>query len=713
MAALRGSAVEVALPQRPHPFLATALRWQEPSARVAPDQPHQTGEPAAGVFAGIAFPEVDGPRVTVVIPTYGKPDYTARCLLSIQRSGDVASFEVLLLEDASGDGAMEALRAIPGLRYHENKENLGFLRSCNQALQLARGEFICLLNNDTEVQPGWLDALLRTFDTHPDAGLVGAKLVYPDGRLQEAGGIVWSDATAWNYGRLQDPAAPEFCYAKEVDYVSGACIMLPAGLFRRLGGFDEFYCPAYCEDTDLAFRVRAVGQRVMMQPEAVVIHHEGISHGTDEATGVKAWQVVNQGKFRERWAQTLQHEHFRNAEHPFLARDRSALKKTVLVIDHYVPQPDRDAGSRTMWQFMQLFLAHGMNVKFWPENLWRDPVYTQRLQQAGVEVMYGPAWANGFERWLEQADGAIDYVLLSRPHVTQPLLQALRRRTRAKLLYYGHDIHHLRILSEYALTGDKALLPEAERLRALEEAVWRSVDVAYYPADAETNHVRTWLTANNVNSLAATIPVYAFDSFPEDPWNNLDERRDVLFVAGFAHGPNADAAAWLVNEVMPRLWRRHPRLRLSLVGSNPTSAVVALASERVEVTGFVDDDELQRRYRSARVAVAPLRYGGGMKGKVVEAMRFGLPCVTTPIGKQGLEDVDDWLAAHQDPDAFADAVFRLLEDDAAWQHASVSSQAHARRHFSSEAMWQVVGRAIDPAPYESADVRRVQLRGAA
>ncbi|UWX04295.1 glycosyltransferase [Pseudoxanthomonas sp. NC8] len=365
-------------------------------------------------------------------------------------------------------------------------------------------------------------------------------------------------------------------------------------------------------------------------PFSSVVHFEGISHGTDTGSGIKAYQAINQGKFRERWAAELQ-SHYPNAVNVFRARDRAWDRKIALVVDHYIPQPDRDAGSRSMVAFIEALLAAGWVVKFWPDNLWFDPEYGPALQLRGVEIIYGEKRVGGFDRYLAECGGELDAVLLSRPHISLPYLRSLRKHAPAvRVAYYGHDLHFRRLAREAEVTGRAELLEEGERIGRMERQIWQDADIVLYPSQEEADDVAALVEGARV----AALPPYAFDAFNDAA--QPQGRKGVLFVAGFAHPPNVDAAMWLVDQVMPAIWSRYPDLKLSLVGANPTDQVRGLAGPRVEVTGYVSDEELARHYAEARVAVVPLRYGAGVKGKVVEAMQSGVPLVTTRVGAQGL-----------------------------------------------------------------------------
>ncbi len=640
--------------------------------------------------AQILLPPPGCPVVSVIIPTFGQVDYTLKCLASIGQSPPRLPIEIIVVDDASGDPRIGELPAIGNMRLVVRQENLGFLRSCNDAARLARGRLLMLLNNDTVVMPGAIDTLADLLLARPDVGLAGARLMYPDGTQQEAGGIVWSDGSAWNYGNRDDPEKPEYNYVRDVDYVSGAAIMLRREVWEQVGGFDEHFAPAYCEDSDLAFRLRAAGLRVLYHPEAVVIHYEGVSNGTDTSSGVKAHQVTNTAKLAARWRETLEREQLPSGTRVMRARDRSLGRTVTLVIDHYVPQPDRDAGSRTILAFMDALIASGRVVKFFPANGLRTPGYTEVLQRRGIEVQYYPS-SGLFAEWIAANGAEIDEVLLSRPSVADEVLESLAMHCRAPVVFYGHDLHHVRMRLEPGADRDAARAAAAAAMEADERRIWRAVDVVLYPSEEEAAEVRRL----EPRVVARFVPPYALPAPPPARTTPPAAAGGIVFVAGFAHPPNVDAARWFVGEVLPRIRAVHPGVPLTLVGSHPAKSVRALSGDGVTVTGFVTDEQLDQYYATARVAVCPLRFGAGVKLKVVEALHHGVPLVTTPIGAQGLNGVDAVCDVAADPASFAAAVVRLLGDDALWVARAEAQSDYIATRFSPDAMRDALVAAFD------------------
>ncbi|MGY0650764.1 glycosyltransferase [Luteimonas sp. A537] len=701
---------------RPLRRLATLLgrpgEGEDPPRALALPAPVDRAQPTrAGLpIHGLRFEEHDAPLASIVVTAHGGFAMTLACLRSIRRyAGDIA-VEVVLIEDASGEAEMARFRGVPGLRYIENASNLGFLRSANQALSLARGEYIHFLNNDTVVGAGWLAALLQTFARFHDCGLAGSRLVYPDGRLQEAGGVVWNDGRALNYGRDGDPAHPDHAFVREVDYVSGASMLVRSDLFRHLGGFDERYAPAYYEDTDLAFRIRAEGGRkVYYQPASVVHHVEGASHGTDIDAAGKASQEANRAVFAARWKDVLAQGQLPAGAHLFLARERAQLKPVVLVVDRTPPRTDRDAGSRAIWQLMRVLGLHGMLVKFWAEESDATGVYAANLAAHGIEL--ASDGGGDLDAWMAANGAYLDLVVLSRPLVAERHVDAVRRHSAAKLLFYGHDIHHLRYVSQMRVDPDPDLAGFAHHAREVEESLWRRADLVAYPSEAESRHAGQWMREHDAPGQAVAVPLFAYEGLPGQVGEGLSERRNILFVGGFAHAPNEDGVLWFERYVWPAIHRQHPDYRLCLVGADPPDTVVALSRSDVLVTGHIPEHELANYYRSARLVVAPLRFGAGVKGKVLEAMRHGVPCVTTSAGAQGLEAAD-CLRVADDPATFAAMVDALIIDDTAWMAAARGGVEFLARHFSVDTVWRALSPVIDGAGHADVAARLAAIDAA-
>jgi len=626
-------------------------------------------------------PKFKNPKVSIIVPAYNEENYTMACIESIiENTEEGVSYEIIVMDDKSPDESARLIeRNLSNIKFITNGINYGFLMNCNKGATFAIGEYLLFLNNDTNVQPGWLSSLVELIESSSDIGMVGSRLVYPTGQQQEAGGIVWDDASGWNFGRLGDPNKPEFNYVKEADYLTGAAMMIRTSLWDEIGGFDKRYIPAYYEDTDLAFEARRHGYRTLYQPKSVVIHFEGISNGTDLGSGIKKYQVVNKENFFNKWKEVLEGEQFPNAQEVFLARDRSAKKRHLLYVDHYLPHYDQDAGSKATFQYLKILAENDIQVHFVGDNFYNypDTPYLDALQQMGIEVLHGNWYAKNFKKWYAEHGKYFDYAVVSRPHIAVKYVDIIRNHSDAKIIYMGHDLHFLREQREYQIKGEQKYLESSQNWQEAEMSLIDSCDVSYYFSNFEKEEILKIDTHVSVD----VVPLYIYDHFKEItvPSSN---RKDIMFVGGFGHSPNVDAMLWFVGEIWPLIIKSLPDVKLYIIGSKPPEEILSLASDTVIVTGYVDDETLDAFYNQCKVVVAPLRYGAGIKGKVVDALYNAMPIVTTSIGAEGLVDSTGTMVVADKSEKFAKNVLKLYSDDTLADTYAQNALAYCKEYFS-------------------------------
>src|SRR5438067_841017 len=634
-----------------HPSLGSPPRLAGPNGSTA--TPPAPTKP-------IEFPVRDSVDISVIIPVFNQLQFTQSCLASIQDNQADQSLEVIVVDDSSTDGTEGLLPRIPGLVYLRNEENMGFVVSCNRGAAKARGNYLVFLNNDTVVTAGWLSALRETFQFEPHAGLVGSKLIYPDGRLQEAGGIIWRDGSGWNRGKFDDPRKPEYNFLREVDYCSAACLMLPKSLFQRIGGFDSRYVPAYYEDTDLAFKVRAAGFKVLYQPLSEVFHFEGATGGTDISTGTKKHQEINRKTFAAKWEEVL-------ATRPANG-DVAALEqlpngcKRILVIDHHLPMPDRDSGSLRMFQILRILHELGHRVTFIPDNLANIPPYGDDLRKRGIEVVLRPHIKN-MTNYIESHGRKYDVMILSRCGTAKKHIAEVRLHApQSHVIFVTVDLHFLRAARDAELTKKVESRMQAREAQQQEYAVINEADETWVVSVAERELLLQDLPGKQIEVVSNIVDI-------QTTTTAFADRADFLFIGSFLHPPNVDAVLYFAREIYPLIAQHLPTAKFYIIGDKAPPEVVALASKNVIVTGAMPD--VRPFFESVKLSVAPLRFGAGVKGKINQSMAMGVPVVATSLAVEGmlLTDREDILIADA-PQDFANAVVELYTSEKLWTKLS-------------------------------------------
>jgi GT2 family glycosyltransferase/glycosyltransferase involved in cell wall biosynthesis len=618
------------------------------------------------------------PAVSVLLVLHNRAELTLGCIESLLAQAD-SSVELVIVDNASTDDTGVLLERLRGVRVIRSPENLGFLRACNLAAREAGGDYLLFLNNDTVLHAGSVAAALDTITRDSSIGAVGARLVHPDGRLQEAGSIIWSDGSCLGYGRGDSPWLAPYAFERDVDFCSAAFLLTPRSRFAALGGFDPRYEPAYYEDADYCVRLWKAGARVVYQPRALVTHLEFGSAAS--AARAVAMQLERRTAFVDAHRVWLDRQAAPTPAAPRRASARARPGLRILVVDDRVPRRSMGFGFPRAAALVSSLVQLGHSVTLLPTSAGdEDLEHAYADVPRCVEIVSGDVTQRVRDVFRER-QGEYDVVLVSRSHNMEMLRARLGPPSAwmagAAVIYDAEAVTAHREAARRRLQGEWLTEDEAVRLVRDEVALARDVGAVLAVSEAERAAFDT-VCAGRVHLVGhalATAPSPA----------RAGDRRGILFVGAFHQlSPNEDAARWFLTAVLPILRGRLGNgLTVTIAGPDPPETLTRLRGPGVEVTGGIPD--LRPLYDRARVFIAPTRFAAGIPLKVLEAAANGVPAVVTPLlATQLAWTPGQELLTADDPQAFAEACARLFEDEALWTRIRRAALARIERDYAPE-----------------------------
>ena len=615
--------------------------------------------------------------VALLIPVHNNWYLTDRCIQSIFRTADASKVDIFIINDGSDDDTLKQLENYPSVRIINTPQNLGFTNACNFAFgKTGHYDYTYLLNNDTEVQNGFIQHCLEVMRINPLVALVGSTFHYPFGTIQECGGIVWKDGSAWNFGRGQNANSLEFSFSRQVDYCSGAGILINNKALSAVNFFDEIYAPAYYEDVDLAFKMRDKGYEVWVSSNSRVIHYEGGSHGTDLDNGIKAFQKINQGKFSAKWKSDLT-SHIENDGASSLKAAMRLMDfgdEAVIWVDDSVPDIQTDSGSVRALRLIENTLGLGFTVVF--VSVHQSFGSSHRKLSTDLKAFATDSFSSAVN-FLEELDIPVAYLWLTRVTSAREVISgAIICSPRSKIIFDTVDLHHLRILRSGEHQKSDTQIALAGKIKAQEELLIRFSDVTFVVSDFEKNLYSRTEFRHKVKVLSN---IHNATSAPP----HFEDTRGIFFIGGFRHHPNVEGIKWFVQKVWPLIPLEVRKYGLTIAGSHMPKEIIELKSREINTLGWVSDSIAETRKH--RISVAPLLFGAGVKGKVGEAMSEGIPVIGTPIAMEGMGVIDGINAiVCETPLQFAESIADLYRDELLWGRIQQEALDLIRNRFSNE-----------------------------
>ena len=650
-------------------------------------------------------------EVSIIIPVCNQWQLTRTCLNSILEAGlcDGICCELILADDCSSDETLAAARLYPGLKVVRTAKRVGFLRNCNNAARYARGRYILFLHNDTVVLPGWLAHLYRTLEDDDSIAIAGSKLLYPDGLIHMAGAVLFNDGTAHNVGRGYARSTPVFNIARETDYVSGASILIRRSFWDGVGGFDERYNNAYCEDSDLAMTARSRGLRVVYQPASEVVHFEHQTYADQAPSRDETLQHQNIQRLTQKWHDIFQRDHYpvvawqlaagraeRTVPPSALARRRKG-RLNILYFSPFPSHPSNHGNQATIEQFARRFQSFGHKVHF---ALLQSQMYTRHDEEAmfaawdTLDILPNshPLFADGsaipFDGWYEDGLGEHVRVLCARYDIDVVFCSYVFH---SKLLEFVPS-YVLKVIDTHDKMGDRyeMLRSNGQPLEFFsctqteEGAYLRRADIVVARRDEEARY----FDSVTGRKTATVIPYFEDPHYLDKAFNNWPGRwhRHVGIVAS-ANRINLACVRECLEAIDRRLGGApcpfivHIAGQVKAMVSDLPSAEAAIFRKPwVRLHGFVRD--IEKFYGKMDIIVSPVTMGTGINVKTVQAMAYGMPLLSTSCGSKGIETGDP-MHCHADLDALSESLMTVFNNPSALTRLAMLSRERYDRFYEA------------------------------
>ena len=624
----------------------------------------------------LEFPTFPNPLVSIILLFHDRAEVSLQCLETLAIGAGDIPFEVVIVDNGSLDSTTILLDRIRNAKIIRNSLNNGFGGGCNQAVDLAVGKYLLFLNNDTQLMPNSLKFMLDVFENEENVGAVGGKLIFPDGRMQEAGSMIWRDGSCQGYGRHDDPFKPEFLYKKDVDYCSGALLLTPKDLFISLGKFDPIYAPAYYEDVDYCIHLWEQGYRVVFQPFAIAIHYE---FGSSKAEDAIALQKKNQEKFVEKWGHLLESYDFPDPNKVVFSREHKTDAKRILFIDDRIPDYHLGSGYPRTNRMLHLLADMGYKITFFPlQTPFSVPDIARSLQLKGIEVLSDDSGQKiDFETFIKSRPDYYHIAFVSRPHNMEEVINLIKEyAAETAVVYDAEALFSLREMRLRELNNERVTESEKEALIQAEVNIIKDANVVTTVSKVEKGFF--------IKYGASSVEILGHIIKPNPTPAAFEERRDILFVGGILGypSPNEDAVRYFVQNIFP-LIREKIECQFYIVGTNHVKAIWDMESDDIHITGRVDD--LKPYYNRSRVFVVPTRYSAGIPLKLLEAAAHGLPAVVTPLTatQLGWQENHDLLTGDT-PEHFATKVIDLYSTPDLFYSLRQNALERIRTEYSVE-----------------------------